>query len=158
MRRGGVGPGRLKRTKRASRREIPSVDQPYSPRACMMSQPPRIVQSRVKLPLVHDSAWRFALSRPRTSRVEVEGVVCSCFIPKLLLAKSVLGVNSFKHRPLQSLVSSVDRVPAQRRCRRCKNPSAACTPQSQTSPHQPGQRQHPARSVSVVFENVPSLW
>ena len=89
----GVGPRRLKRTKRVSRREILSLVRPYSPWACGMSQWLLIARSRVKPPSARGSAWRVFSSIPRTSRKEAEEreVVCSCFIPKLPLSKSALG-------------------------------------------------------------------
>jgi large subunit ribosomal protein L23 len=86
MRRVGVGPRRLTRTRKASRREMRSVDRPYSPRACGRSQSRQIEQSRVKPPSTRGSAWRVASSIPRTSRTEVK-VIWSCFIPKLSPAK-----------------------------------------------------------------------
>ena len=79
MRLRGVGPMRLKRMKRALRRETPSADRPCSPRACETSQRRRIVQSRVKPPSAHGSASRVASSRPRTSLVEAEGSCLSLF-------------------------------------------------------------------------------
>lgn len=107
--RGGVGPRRLKRMKRVSRREIQSVDQPYCPRACEMSQSLPIVRSRVKPPSVHGSAWRVASSIPRTSRGEAERDRLFVFVlfQSSDLPNSYSRPNRSKHRT----AASVDRVP-----------------------------------------------
>ena len=109
MRRGGVGPRRLKRTKRGSRREILSVDRPCSPRACGMSQWQRIAQSRVKPLSVRSLGLRVSSSIPRTfrMRLKAEGGCLLLFYSKALACQIRAQDKTDPNTGLHSLVGRV---------------------------------------------------
>ena len=107
-------------SKAIEKNEESVVSRPCSPRSCGISQPQRIVQSRVKPP----SGVEIDPSRPGTSRTETEGGLfvlvlfqSSCF------PNPHSGSNRVKHRP------TVCRVPNPI-ARHCNNPSIARTPLS----------------------------